>query len=67
LPEKLTDKIEKYFKYRWEKHKSQGVIEDYQQLLRLLPGKVQGYIFIDYLYSQFLYIHKPTFSAVSAH
>ena len=59
LPKRSIEKMEKYFKYRWE-HNLHTSQED-KKLFNTLPRPLQRRIFVEYLFARFLDSYKYTF------
>lgn len=63
LNKELITKIEDFFNYYWENNRLSAITnESDRRFMTELPNEVQGQIFIDYLFTDFLYKYKNYFS-----
>jgi hypothetical protein len=61
LPRSLIDKIEDFFEFYWDNNPLQPFVEEYSGLYGQLNDEIIHKIYIEYLFSDFLYTFKNTF------
>ena len=65
LNKELITKIEDFFNYFWENNPLGAVNDEADvRFMSELPYYVQGQVYIDYLFKDFLYKYKPYFHAI---